>query len=107
MPETRKRTDGCGSSRCHDREILNGILWIMRTGTQWKDMPKRYSPYQTYYRRFQERVCSGAFEGMLKALVQDMTERGDLNVTKCFIDGAFVIAKKRSKGREKPSRAKG
>ncbi len=66
----------------------------MRTGAQWKDMPERYPPYQTCHRRFQKWARLGAFEEMLKALVQDMKERGDLDLTECFIDGTFVIAKK-------------
>lgn len=106
IPEPPKRPDGRGRPRRDNREILNGILCIMRTGAQWKDMPERYPPYQTCHRRFQEWVRSGAFETILRALVKDMKERGDLNLTECFIDGTFVIAKKGAKGWEKPSRAK-
>jgi transposase len=97
IPEPPKRPDGRGRPRRDNREILNGILWIMRTGAQWKDMPERYPPYQTCHRRFQEWVRSGAFEVILKALVRDMKERGDLDLTECFIDGTFVIAKKGAK----------
>jgi len=45
-----------GRPRKPDREVLNGILWVLRTGAQWKEMPKRYPPYQTCHRRFQEWV---------------------------------------------------
>ncbi len=31
----------------NDRNILNGILWVLRTGAPWKDLPDRYPPYQT------------------------------------------------------------
>jgi len=55
-------------------------------------------PYQTCHRRFQEWVRSGTFEAILRALVQDMKERGNLNLTECFIDGTFVIAKKGPRG---------
>ena len=78
----------------------------MRTGAQWKDMPERYPLYQTCYRRFQEWIRSGAFEENLRALVKDGRERGGLDLTECFIDGTFVIAKKGAKGWEKPSGAK-
>ncbi|WP_018627911.1 transposase, partial [Niabella aurantiaca] len=43
-----------GRPRQDDRKILNGILWICRTGAPWKDLPGRYPPYQTCHRRFQE-----------------------------------------------------
>lgn len=51
IPKPPKRADGRGRSRIHDRRILNGILWIMRTGAQWKDMPDRYLSYQTWHCR--------------------------------------------------------
>lgn len=35
------------------REVLNGVLWILRTGARWKDLPREYPPYQTCHRRFQ------------------------------------------------------
>lgn len=106
IPQPPKRPDGRGRPRRDNREILNGILWIMRTGAPWKDLPERYPPYQTCHRRFQEWVRSGAFEVILRMLVKDMKERGDLDLTECFIDGTFVIAKKGAKGWEKPSGAK-
>lgn len=41
IPEPPKRPEGRGRPRRDNREILNGILWIMRTGAPWKDMPER------------------------------------------------------------------
>jgi transposase len=35
------------------RAVLDGILWILRTGAPWADLPERYPPYQTCHRRFQ------------------------------------------------------
>jgi len=106
IPEPPKRPDGRGRPRRDNREILNGILWIMRTGAQWKDMPDRYPPYQTCHRRFQEWVRLGVFEDILRASVRDVKERGGLDLTECFIDGSFVIAKKGAQGWEKPSGAR-
>ena len=101
-----RRADGRGRPRTEDREILNGILWIMRTGASWRDLPDRYPPYQTCHRRFQEWVRAGLFEKVLRALVKDVKERGKLDLTECFIDGTFVIAKKGVEGWEKPSGAR-
>ncbi|MGC9041828.1 MAG: transposase [Roseiflexus sp.] len=47
MPTPAKRPDGRGRPQRDDREILNGILWIMRTDAQWKDFTERRPPYQT------------------------------------------------------------
>ena len=106
LPKPAKRADGKGRPRVDDRIILNGILWVMRTGAPWHDMPNRYPPYQTCHRRFQEWVRSGTFEKILKTLVEDVKERDDLDSTECFIDGTFVMAKKGAHGWEKPSGAR-
>ena len=106
LPKPVKRADGKGRPRVDNRAILNGILWIMRTGAPWHDMPSRYPAYQTCHRRFQEWVKAGTFETVLRRLVQDVRERGDLDLTECFIDGTFVMAKKGAQGWEKPSGAR-
>lgn len=98
LPKPVKRADGKGRPRVADRTILNGILWVMRTGAPWHDMPNRYPPYQTCHRRFQEWIRSGTFEKILRILVEDVKERGDLDLTECFIDGTFVVAKKGARG---------
>ena len=106
LPKPVKRADGKGRPRVDNRAILNGILWIMRTGAPWHDMPSRYPAYQTCHRRFQEWVKAGTFETVLRRLVQDVKQRGDLDLTECFIDGTFVMAKKGAQGWEKPSGAR-
>ena len=106
LPRPTRRADGRGRPRVNDREILNGILWILLTGARWQDLPERYPPYQTCHRRFQEWVKSGVFEKLLRALVKDVKERGRLDLRECFIDGSFVIAKKGAAGWEKPSGAR-
>ncbi len=106
LPKRVMRADGKGRPRVDNRAILNGILWVMRTGAPWHDMPKRYPPYQTCHRRFQEWVKAGTFETILKKLAQDVKERGDLDLTECFIDGTFVMAKKGASGWVKRSGAR-
>ncbi len=79
----------------HDsRNILNGILWILRTGAPWKDLPKRYPPYQTVHRWFQKWRKSGIFDEILLKLATDLKERGKIDLRECFIDGTFASAKK-------------
>ncbi len=102
----KQRADGKGRPRIDNRSVLNGILWILRTGAPWHDMPDRYPSYQTCHRRFQEWVQLGTFENILRALVLDVKERGGLDLTECFIDGTFVMAKKGATGWEKPSGAR-
>jgi transposase len=53
-----------------------------------------YPPYQTCHRRFQQWVRIGVFEQVLRALATDSHERGGLDLSECFIDGTFIVAKK-------------
>ena len=76
------------------REVMDGILWILRTGAQWKDLPDKYPPYQTCHRRYQEWVKNGVLERILQALAKDLKDRGGLDLSECFIDGTFAPAKK-------------
>ena len=83
--------------------MLKGLLWILRTGAQWKDLPERYPPDQTCHRRFPYRVRSGVSERLPQALATDLQERGALARSACFIDGPVVVAKKGGAGGERPS----
>lgn len=95
IPKRPARADGKGRPRCPDRVVLNGILWVMRTGAQWEDLPSpRYPSKSTCHKRFQEWVRSGVFEKVLKALARDLKRRGKLDLSECFIDATFVSAKK-------------
>jgi transposase len=105
--EMPRRADGRGRPWRSSREVLNGILWILRTGAQWADLPDRYPPYQTCHRRYQRGVRGGLFERILKALAADLKERGGLDLSECFIDGTFIVAKKGADAWVRPSGAKG
>jgi len=91
---TTPEKDPRGRKPRDPREIMNGILWILRTGAPWKDMPQRYPPYQTCHRRFQQWVRRGVFKLIAQELAQDLYERGGIDIREAFIDGTFVPAKK-------------
>jgi len=76
------------------RDVFNGILWILRTGAPWKDMPPRYPPHQTCHRWFQQWVKLGVFRRIAQELVEDLYERGQIDIREAFIDGSFAPAKK-------------
>ena len=61
IPVPPRRADGKGRPWREPRKVLNAVLWVLRTGAPWRDLPDRYPPYQTCHRRFQqwvERACS-------------------------------------------------
>ncbi len=106
IPDKRRR-DRKGRPRQPDRAVLDGILWVLRTGAPWKDLPERYPPYQTVHRRFREWVTEGVLTKLLQALAEDMLARGKLDVSECFIDGSFSGAKKGASVWVRPSVARG
>ncbi len=89
------------------RQVLNGVIWILRTGAQWHDLPARYGPYQTCHRRFQRWVQEGTLEGILWELAEDLRARGKLALEESFVDASFVGAKKGAMESVPPSTAKG
>ncbi len=91
---TKRRPDGRGRPWRSTREVLNGVLWILRTGAPWKDLPERYPPYQTCHRRLQGWVRSGTLTRILEILAEDLRKRGGLDVSEAFIDASFSGAKK-------------
>jgi transposase len=106
IPHPPRREDGRGRPWKDTREVLNGILWILRSGARWQDLPERFPPYQTCHRRFQHWVRDGTLRRVLEALAADLKDRGDLDLSECFIDGTFVVAKKGDAAWERPSGAR-
>lgn len=76
------------------RDVLNGILWVLRTGAPWGDLPRRYPTYQTCHRRFQTWIRKGVLPKVLAALRRDLEKRGGIEDVEGFIDGTYVPAKK-------------
>jgi transposase len=106
IPEPKHRQDGRGRPWKSRRAVLNGILWVLRTGAPWADLPRCYPSYQTCHRRFQQWVQSGIMRGVLEALAEDLRTRGGLDVREAFIDGSFAPAKKGDRRSAKQNVAK-
>ena len=94
IPKPHVRPDGRGRPWRHARDVLNGILWVLRTGAPWQDLPSRYPSPATCHRRFQEWSRSGVLVKILTALAVDLRDRGKLDLSECFVDATFVGAKK-------------
>jgi len=107
IPDPPRREDGRGRPWRDPRDVLNGILWILRTGAPWKDLPERYPPYQTCHRRFQAWTEEGVLAGVLEALAQDLEERGRIDLSECYIDGYVRCGQKRGARVGKTKRGKG
>ncbi|MGA1980377.1 MAG: IS5 family transposase [Sedimentisphaerales bacterium] len=94
IPKPKAQPGKSGRPPQNTRDVLNGILWILRTGAQWADLPERYPPKSTCHRYFQQWNKSGVFVRILTALAQDLKKRGGIDLSEGFIDGSFAPAKK-------------
>jgi transposase len=99
-----------GRPRADDRTTLNGILWVLRSGARWKDLPKEYGSRSTCHRRLQEWPEQGVWERIWLTFLGALDQQGKLDWSRAFLDGSFVPAKKggqtspmAGKGRAAPS----
>jgi transposase len=76
IPKPKAQPGKSGRPPQNPRDVLNGILWILRTGAQWTDLPQWYPPKSTCHRYFQQWNKSGVFAKILTALARDLKERG-------------------------------
>lgn len=94
LPKNKSKSGQRGRPPVDKRKVFNGILWILKTGAQWREIPDRYPPYQTCHRYFQCWSRLGILGKLLRKLAQDLIERGELDIEEGFIDGSFSTAKK-------------
>ncbi len=59
--------------------MLNGIVWKLRTGSAWRDVPERYGSWQSLYTRFRRWALDGTFTAMLRAIQAEKDAVGDID----------------------------
>jgi len=67
-----------------NRKMVNGIVWILRTGAPWRDLPKHYGPWKTVHNRFLRWSKNGVWAAVLGELCQDLDNE------MAMIDGSYV-----------------
>jgi transposase/heme-degrading monooxygenase HmoA len=81
---------GAGRPRANDRRTLDGILYVLRNGCRWRDLPPRYGSPVTCWRRFTEWESSGVWERVWLALLATLDAQGRQAWALAFMDGAFT-----------------
>jgi transposase len=77
-----------------DRECLEGILWLLRAGSRWRDIPGDLPSGSTCWRRLQEWAGEGILEEIQALLIEELDERGALDFDELLADATFIRAKK-------------
>jgi len=76
------------------RACLEGILWVLRTGARWQDLPERYPSPSTCWRRLKRWAEQGVWLRIWRAFLAKLNARGRLDWSEVFLDGTFAPAKK-------------
>lgn len=75
-PENRGR----GRPPEQNRSIINGILWRLRCGAPWRDVPPKYGSWNTIYRRFRRWSEAGVWEAVAVTLAEIMADSGHYSI---------------------------
>lgn len=90
-----ENTNKQGRPRKSNRMILNGIIWIARSGAPWRDLPERYGSWGIVYSRFRKWIEDGILDNIFRILSLD-AELDELS-----LDGSIVHAHQHSAGAKK------
>ncbi len=90
-----------GGTAADNRLFVEAVLWRFRTGSPWRDLPKRFDKWGSVFKRFRRWVLSGVFERVFNALSEDF----DLEWV--FVDGTIVQAPRKAAGARKGGQNQG
>ena len=76
-------------------QVLNGIVWIARSGAPWRDLPERYGSWQTVYSRFRKWIEDGILDNIFRVLSLEA------ELTELSIEASIVKAHQHSAGAKK------
>jgi transposase len=91
---------GRGQQWRDHRQVIDAILWKLRTGAPWRDLPERYGPWRTVYARFVRWQRDGTWDRLL-AHVQTKSDAVGEVVWEVSIDSTTVRAHQHSAGARK------
>lgn len=96
LPEPPRSTAG-GQVPAPNRACLEGLLWLLRSGARYKDIPQYFPSGSTCWRRLKWWFEQGALEKAWQFILALLDQKGRLKLEESFADGTFASAKKGGK----------
>lgn len=93
LPELKPGKNG-GHPWADNRAVFEGILWILRSGARWKDLPPEYPSPSTCWRRLNKWSEEGVWEDVWREYLRQLDALGMINWQETFIDATFMPAKR-------------
>ena len=87
-----------GVARVDDRRVVNGIFYVLRTGSPWRDLPERYGPYTTAYNRYNRWAKAGVWLKIFERLAAASPQSLQL------VDSSIIRAHQHAAGGKKGAR---
>jgi transposase len=81
-----------GRPRKDPRMVLDGILWVLRTGSPWRDVPEEFGAWKTCWRMFDQWNANGTLVEILQRLQSAFVSAGAVDEELWCIDGTTVRA---------------
>lgn len=95
LPPQKPKT---GRPALEHRPLLNGILWLLRTGAPWRDLPERYGSWSTVASRFYRWCKAGIWQRLFEVVQQQADAEGKINWAIHYVDGTIVRAHQHAAG---------
>jgi transposase len=81
-----------GRPRRDRRQVVDGILWILRTGAPWRDLPEEFGPWGTVWDLFDTWNADGTLDTILSRLRSSRIDAGEIDDQLWCLDGTSVRA---------------
>ena len=86
------KASDCGVTAADNRLFMESVLWRVRTGSPWRDLPVAFGNWNSAFRRFRRWAEKGVFEGLFEALSQEP------DFEYALIDGTIVSVHQKASG---------
>ena len=105
LPELKASPRG-GPKPIPNRPVFEGMLWILRTGARWQDLPERFPSPSTCWRRLRDWEAQDVWLKAWRGFLAQLDARGEWAWSEAFADGSFAPAKKGGPVSGRPSAAR-